>query len=517
MKWLALVSIFACAKVANVEVDPSTDAGVVAVPEVAQIDPAPGAVASDAQFTVTFSEPMDEGVLLASSGRSETVVLATDAQVEAVAAAIAHDSLSTYERSLLVPASAAIAAGGSAITLSPDVAFAPGNYWLLVSPRLKDQAGEKLQGDGGRWEFTVAAPPAHALLLSPAAGSQAPENLTRVRANAPSGKVALVAADGTVLASADASGDVSLQLSSPLVAGAQISLSLDGAIDPTQSFTVASCARTTPPALQNGAAQLNPTDTNVTADLALDWPASVEVQVGLVGDGAPCVTGSCTTIDAQVTCSPPACGPQTFTCTASIEVDGLQPATDYALRVVAKDDFGFSTVGPVQPFSTVAPLPHLIISEVMVAPFSPEEEGEYVEILNQGPGVAVLDPLALMGDDGVVRMLSGTLPPTPVLLFPGQRALAVGAAFDVSRYGDLPAVPILRASTQKLLSHGLNDLEAQPFQLVLGIVPIELASFPGGKFHCPSNASVQRDETQPPDQDGTWSCGPAGGTPGAAP
>jgi hypothetical protein len=516
MKRLVIVAVVACAKVATVE--PVADAGGVVAPQVSQISPAPGAVPANAQFVVSFSEPMDEGVLIASSGRSETVVLATDAQVEAVAAAIAHDSLSSYERSLLVPASAQIAATRAAITVAPDVPLTPGNYWLLVSPRLRDDAGHKLTGDTLRWQFTVSPPPAHATLVSPAAGSQAPQNLAAVRANAPSGKISLVASDGTVLASATANGDVVLQLDSPLSAGAQLSLSLDGTVDPSQSFTVASCARTTPPALQSGSAQLSPTDTSVTASLALDWPAQVQVQVGRASDGAPCATGSCTTVDAQVNCAPPACGPQTFSCTASIKVPGLDPATDYSLRVIARDDFGFSTLGPVQAFSTVAPLPHLMISEVMVAPFSPEEEGEYVEILNVGPGVALLDPLALMASDEVVRPLTATPPPTPVLLFPGQRALAVGAAFDVSRYGNIPlTVPILRASTQKLFSYGLNDLQTQSFELVLGLVPIELASFPGGKFHCPPNSSVQRDESVPPGGEAQWTCGRVGGSPGTAP
>jgi hypothetical protein len=515
MKCWVLVLGAACANVSAV--DPVGDAGPSA-PQVSKVDPQPGTVSGDAKFTVTFSEAMNEGLLLASTGRSETVVLAPDAQVEAVAAAISHDSLSVYERSLLIPAGAQIASDRSSITITPDAPLAPGNYWLLASPRLKDDAGHKLAGNGARFEFTVAPPSAHAALIWPAAGSQAPRNLTLVHASAPSGTLALVASDGTVLASAIAGSDVTLQLSAPLPAGAQVSLALDGAVDPTQSFTIASCARTTPPALQGGVAQVTSRDVSASAAVALDWPAHVEVQVGLASDGAPCSAGSCTIADAQVTCSPPACGPQEFTCTASIELDGLQPATDYALRVIARDDFGFSTIGPVQSFSTVAPLPHLIISEVMVAPISPEEEGEYVEILNLGPGVAVLDPLGLMAADGVVRPLSGTPPPIPVQLQPRQRALAVGAAFNVSRYVAIPAsVPILRASTQKLLLHGLSDSQPPPFQLVTGSVPVEIAHFPGGKLGCASNESYQRDEGQPADQDGDWSCGPVGGTPGTAP
>jgi hypothetical protein len=503
----------ACAKVSTIGAD--FDAGTAAAaPTVAQLDPQPGPVAGSAQFTVIFSAAMNAGQLLAGSGRSETVVLATEAQVEQVAAAIAHDSLSAFERTLLVPASAQIAEGRLSITLSPDRALDPGNYYLLVSPRLKDDAGQKLQGNGARFEFNVQAPPAHAVLVSPAAGAEAPANLTKVRASAPAGKVSLVAADGTVLASADAGDAVVLPLALPLVAGGQYSLALDGAVDATQTFTVGACAHVTPPALQNGAAKLTTRDGSVTAAVVLDWPAQVEVQVGLASDGEPCGQGACLTAGTIVSCAPPACGPQSFSCAASIEVPGLLPATNYALRIIAADDYGLSLRGPVQKFATVAPLPRLLISEVMATPASPEESAEYVEILNLGPGTAVLDGLGLMAADGVVRSLSATPPPTPVQLGPGERALAAGAAFDAARYPNL-FVPVLRASTQRLLSHGLSDTAPQAFQLVSGVV--ELAHFPGGSFKCASNQSLQRDEAAPAEEDATWSCGPDGGTPGVGP
>ena len=88
---------------------------------------------------------MDEGVLLASTGRSEAVVLAPDALVERAAAAIEHSRLSTEERSLLVPARASISAGAAELDLAPEKPLAPGGYWLLASTRLKDAAGHHLQ------------------------------------------------------------------------------------------------------------------------------------------------------------------------------------------------------------------------------------------------------------------------------------------------------------------------------------------------------------------------------------
>jgi hypothetical protein len=106
-----------------------------------------------------------------------------------------------------------------------------------------------------------------------------------------------------------------------------------------------------------------------------------------------------------------------------------------------------------------------------------------------------------------------------VMLAPGSRALAVGASFDPALYASLPAgTPVLRASTQRLLGRGLSDDAPPPFRLVTSAaVAVELAEFPGSNQHCLAGASLQRDESPPPDAPATWSCGRVGGTPGRAP
>ena len=113
-------------------------------PTVEDLDPQPGAVEPTARFTVRFSAPMDEGQLLAASGRSESVALAAEADAERAAAAIEHAPLSAHERALLVAAAASVASDRRSITLAPDRPLAPGGYALLVSPRLKDESGRKL-------------------------------------------------------------------------------------------------------------------------------------------------------------------------------------------------------------------------------------------------------------------------------------------------------------------------------------------------------------------------------------
>lgn len=505
----------ACANVTAAEA--GADAGL-AQPVVTSVDPQPGTVQGDAKFTVQFSAAMDEGLLIARTGRSETVVLAPEANVELAAAAIEHGALSAWERTLLLAAQPAIAADRISLTLTPDQPLAAGKFYLLVSSRLKDSDGRKLAGPGVRFAFEVAGPRQIAALVSPVAGGDAPTNLRKVRAFASAGRVSLHGPQGAEVAAADAHGDVELNLTDAPVPGARYVLALDGAEDAAQSFTGAACARDAAPALEGGVAKLFARDTSVTAELALDWPAQVDLQVGAAAAGDPCA-GSCASASAYVACAAKACGPQGFDCRLSLRIDGLEPAQDYALRVVARDDLGHQLQGPVQKFSTAAPLPRVILSEIMATPPKPRESAEYVEILNLGPGVAVLDALALVGADGKVRGLAGEPPPLPVTLAPGARALAVGSAFDLSRYPSLPpGTPVLRAATRRLLGRGLPADESEAFQLVLpGDVPVELSRFPGKGPHCPEGASLQRDETVPPDGEAAWTCGPLGGTPGAPP
>ncbi|MGZ6123309.1 MAG: hypothetical protein ACXWLR_00005, partial [Myxococcales bacterium] len=202
-------------------------------------------------------------------------------------------------------------------------------------------------------------------------------------------------------------------------------------------------------------------------------------------------------------------------CPGSIRIEGLEPGADYALRIAARDDFGFTLRAPAQAFSTLSALPRAIVSEVMASGV----EGEYVEILNLGPGAADLEALALQGADGVARPLLGGVAPLPLALAPGERALAVGASFDAGLYPGLPAgTPVLRAATQRLLGRGLSDDLPPPFALVTQTQPpLSLAAFPEAPPRCPAGVSLQRDEGVPPDATAAWICGRAGGTPGRPP
>lgn len=477
-------------------------------PTVSDVHPQPGAADATARFTVRFSAAMDEGQLLAASGRSESVALAAEADAERAAAALEHAPLSAHERTLLIPAEAEVASDRRSITLSPDQPLSPGDYSLLVSSRLKDESGRKLSGNGRRFGFHVAAAPPVATLLTPPPGGEVPWNLGVVRAFAESGRVALLGPKGEELASAEAHGAVALALPASLAPGAEYVLALGGVRLPGQTFTAASCARGAAPALQGGMAQILAGDTAVTAQIVLDWPAQVEATV-------EDARGALVTTQAQILCAPPPCGPQSFACAGSVRIGGLQPAADYMLRIAARDDFGFSLRAAPQPFSTLALLPRAMIAEVMASGV----DGEYVEIFNLGPGAADLEELALLGTDGVARPLLDGAAPLPLTLAPGGRALAVGASFDAGLYpGVPPGTPILRAATQRLLGRGLSDDAPPGFSLVTRAeTPLAIAEFPGGAPRCGAAVSLQRDEAVPADAAATWVCGRTGGTPGRPP
>src|SRR2546423_8826519 len=175
MRWttaaIASSILAGCGKVSAPVLPPD---GGPSQPTVEDVDPAPGAVAAGARFTVRFSAAMDEGQLLAPSGRSETVALVAEADLERAAAAIEHAPLSAHERMLLVPAAADVAPDRRSVSLAPDGALAPGGYYLLVSPLLKDQAGPGLGGEGARFPLYFAPPPPATAPLPPPPRRQGP-------------------------------------------------------------------------------------------------------------------------------------------------------------------------------------------------------------------------------------------------------------------------------------------------------------------------------------------------------
>jgi hypothetical protein len=512
-----LVACALGASCARVEALSGGDGGTSGPPRIADLQPPPGEVEPEAQFHVVFSEAMDEGVLLASTGRSETVVLAPDALVERAAAAIEHSRLSTEERSLLVPARASISAGAAELDLSPEKPLAPGGYWLLASTRLKDAAGHHLQA-AARFHYTVGAAPAEApALIAPPAGSTAAANLLRVRISVPEGggKVSVVGPSGAIAEAPATRGVVELPLCPPwagsgcatLEAGKTYSVALDGKAVPGESFTASQCPRLDPP---RAIAQIRPRDSAILADVRLDWPARVAVQIGT------CPGPFCGVDEGFASCAPDPCAPAAEPgCAVSLRVDGLLASTPYAVQFLVEDDEGHLVRTAAQQAMTTGPLPRLVLSEVMASPPLPvpRSDGEYVEIWNAGATAADLSRAALQGVDGIVRPLAADATGA-IVLAAGARALAVGASFDAGRY-PLPAgLLVLRASTQRLLGRGLSD-DSPPLIVLLASdaegTLAEVDRFPGAGPSCAAGRSIEAAEG------GAWVCGADGGSPGRPP
>ena len=550
---LSVVALLLLLTSACAQLDPaaagSTDAGVP--PAVASIDPAPGAVLAPAELRLAFTEPMDASLLLSDVDRSETVILVPQAQAEVMAAALVHARLTARERGLLVPSRVVLNDDASNLALSLDAPLAPGDYALLLSPRLRSADRRKLTGTL-RFVYQVRAQPPRPTLIAPLAGGTAPKNLRQVRLDLPEAHagvvLALTAGDKLVAAAVapDASGPAAIDLCpggrcAALLAGQAYSVLLDGKPVEGAKFTIAGCVRADAPSVRTQALTAKAAGADLA--LALDWPAQVTVEWAPLPAEAPvgdddaalahlCAAGSCGQSTAAALCAPAACDgvPLEAPCSASMLLGPLAGAGTWLWRAAIADDEGHVTTLPAARFSTLAEAPAASIDEVMASPPgpAPRGDGEYVEILNPGPGAVDAGRLALVGPDGKVRPLLGAPPTAPLYLQPGQRALAVGAGFDPGRYSLPAGTVLLRAGTQRLLGRGLTDDGSQAFVLLflpgpLGAGagstpgPLEISRFPGEGPVCPAGASLERISPPPKPGGPLFRCGAAGGSPGRAP
>jgi len=534
---LALAALALCSFVSCAQLDftGGDDAGPAApAAAVSFVAPIDSSISPDAGFVVQFATPMDASLLLSDVDRSQTVVLVARSNAQVMAAALGHARLTAAEEALLIPANAALGDRALSVSLAPLGPLGPGDYALLVASRLKDAAGQKLTGQS-EFDYSVAAPPPEPTLLDPLAGSSAPADLLRVRAAfsfaAPGRIVSLVGPSGIIAAAAappDAGEAViSLCPQAPcaaLVPGESYALALDGTAVPGAVFSALGCARDGGPVLSASAIEAG--DVSAQLHVALDRPALVRVQLANVSsaaDGGSAAPSTQTpSASLFVSCATSGCG-SASSCAGDLDLSGLAPATPYSAALTLDDDEGNQTALAPRPFATQGALPVATLEEVMASPPPPEprDEGEYVEIHNGGSGAIDLTLLALQGADGTVRPLLGSPPPTQLLLAPGGYALAVGASFDASRYVLPAGVPVLRASTQRLLGRGLADSAPPSFALVAvgadGGSSAVLSSFPGGDYDCAPGESLERVHPDPGPLSPSFACGALGGSPGRAP
>jgi hypothetical protein len=511
---LAVLDV-SCARL-EVASSPS-DAGVPVLAAVDKVDPAPGAVGPNAGFTVTFATPMNASTLLADVARSDSVILVDRANAQVMAAALVHSRLTAAEAALVLPASATLGAHAISLLLMPSAPLAPGSYALLVATHLKDATGAKITGQT-EFDYSVAFVPPAPVLIDPMNGGVAPENLARVRVSFAPGAagsiISLIGPKGTVgAASAPSMGGEAVisicpdALCAVLSAGERYTLALDGKAVDEASFTVAPCVRSATPGMV--ARDLGLRDQSATLAMQLDWPALIRARFEPSGSDAGTVSASGFAACAPTSCDADASG----ACSATLAFSGLAPSTNYTVQISLEDDEGHSTTQAPIAVTTLSLLPSASLEEVMASPPdpAPRGEGEYVELLNTGLGAIDLS----------TRPLMGSPPLAPILLSPGGYALAVGASFDASRYEIPLGVPVLRASTQRLLSHGLSDASPPAIELVFLAAkegtPQLLSTFEGGPFHCARGESLDRIHPAPMANLPQFACGKPGGSPGHAP
>ena len=218
-------------------------------------------------------------------------------------------------------------------------------------------------------------------LRSPLPGSEAGQNLLRVRVEVPGGApavpISLLGPDGVPVSGVVRPGSTELEIplcpgdACGLTPGATYMLAVGNLRLPDEFFVVAPCARLDPPRLRD--LQVEARDRSATATIRLDSPAFVRLQAGPARtDGGDLCENGCAEATGLVACTPSACDPSAPDpvppCERTLELTGLAPGLTYDVRATLEDDYGHRSVALAAPFRTLAVLPQVELSEVMASP-----------------------------------------------------------------------------------------------------------------------------------------------------
>ncbi len=135
----------------------------------------------------------------------------------------------------------------------------------------------------------------------------------------------------------------------------------------------------------------------------------------------------------------------------------LPPASAVTLLIDVLDRAG-RIESTTHQLTTLAPMPHIVVNEVLANPVGEEPEQEWVELYNDGLAVAELGGYVLIDIGGEVVLPEASLPP-------GAFALIVNEGFDeTSDYDPPPASGTLLIRVAKLGKGGLNN-QGEPLKL----------------------------------------------------
>lgn len=406
------------------------------------------------QPEIGFSEALDAATVTPA----HFVVVAAELVDEAFLTDLDSGGIGTSRLDDTVPVVPSLVGDGSTVVLAPQTSLAPGvTYALLVSAAVQDTFRNPLDAHT-MVTFTTEGPGAAATVETPQPGATAvPLNLEAIRVSfsAPvngvdGGTFRLEDAAGQPIAGTvsvaedrrSASRDIGVQLQPSSVYTVVLTEDIadDGgrSIQPQRaSFTTAACADLVAPTLSGEAA--SPRDVTVTVTWTTDEPSDSRVTVEAVG---VCASAPAEAEGGQATCAAAydPCNPQPASCTHRVVVAGLCPETAFRLTPRSADAIGNGGTGITLDVTTTAPQAKPVISEVLADATTPEENGEFIEVVNDSDiawdvtGWKIAKVTATTVERVLVRQ-DGTTDPVP------PRGVAVYAvrAFEAGRYGGLPA------------------------------------------------------------------------------
>jgi hypothetical protein len=186
-------------------------------------------------------------------------------------------------------------------------------------------------------------------------------------------------------------------------------------------------------------------------------------------------------------------------------ISGLPPSTDVLLDVAAVDERG-TVLRMLTSAVTAAPMPHVILNEVLANPLGPEPAAEWVEIVNDGGSAVELGGYLLQDGGGVTTLPAATL-------MPGAFALLVNQGYSEQGGSDpAPAPGTMIVRVPHLGKNGLaNGGEALTLLDPQGVVVSRFPATPKPK----AGLSVARRSPATPDEakDGFARATPSPGSP----
>ncbi len=134
---------------------------------------------------------------------------------------------------------------------------------------------------------------------------------------------------------------------------------------------------------------------------------------------------------------------------ASIKVYGFEPNTEYALSAVFLDGVGRSMSGSAE-LSSSAPLPRVVINEVLSNPRGPEPASEWLELTNAGAATATLSGWSIEDGGGKTVLPDFSLEP-------GAFAIVVGRDYVATPDDLVPEASAVPVVVERLGKSGLSN------------------------------------------------------------